>query len=110
LNDSALGTGHPALSGSIPLFPKLEASSTKVNMLTIRNAGDTILRARSYGEPGYRLIANGHWLQLPCDLAPGESADVELPKDLRGTTVTLLHAMQGIPMLEPEVWARVKVQ
>ncbi len=110
LNDSALGTGHPALSGSIPLFPKLEASSTKVNMLTIRNAGDTILRARSYGEPGYRLIANGHWLQLPCDLAPGESADVELPRDLRGTTVTLLHAMQGIPMLEPEAWARVKVQ
>jgi len=77
--------------------------------LTIRNIGDVTLRARAYGEPGYHLIANGRWLDLPRDLAPGETATIELPKELRGRTMTLMHAMQGIPMVEPEAWARVAV-
>jgi len=110
LNNSAPGTRHSALTNSIPLFPKLEVVEQIVNILTIRNVGDTTLRAREYGQPGYRLIANGHWLELPCDLGPGQVASIELPEALRGMRVTLLHAMQGIPMVEPEAWARVSVQ
>ena len=92
--------------GSIPLFPKLEL----VNILTIRNVGDTTLKARQYGEPGYRLIVNGRWFDLPRDLPPGETASIEMPPELRGVPLTLVHAMQGIPIVEPEVWARVPVQ
>ena len=105
---AAVGGLKPA--ATFPLFPKLEVVGEVVNILTIRNIGDTVLRARAYGEPGYQLIANGHWLDLPRDLAPGETATIELPNELRGTTVTLIHAMQGIPMVEPEAWARVAVQ
>src|SRR5581483_5154180 len=101
LQDGQRGTGHGAL-GTMPLFPKLEL----VNILTIKNIGDTTLRAKSFGEPGYHLIANGRWLELPRDLAPGESATIDVPPELRGKTVTLVHAIQGIPIVEPEAWAR----
>ena len=94
------------IGGTIPLFPELEL----VNILTIRNTGDQTLKARQYGEPGYRLIVNGRWLDLPRDLAPGETASIDLPSELRGVPLTLVHAMQGIPIVEPEVWARVSVQ
>ena len=105
LTDPGRGNRDPVLR-SLPLFPELEL----VDILTIRNIGNMTLKARQYSEPGYRLIANGRWLDLPRDLAPGESASIDLPPDLRGVTLTLAHAMQGIPMVEPEVWARVPVQ
>jgi len=108
LQSQRIGPQSSALSPSIPLFPKLELVSVD-NMLTIRNAGESVLFARQYGEPGYRLIANGHWLDLPRDVAPGETASIELPPELRGVALTLMHAMQGIPVVEPEVWARVPV-
>jgi hypothetical protein len=105
---AAVGELKPA--ATLPLFPKLEVVGEVVNILTIRNIGDSTLRARVYGEPGYRLIANGRWFDLPRDLAPGETAAIELPEEFRGRTVTLMHAMQGIPIVEPEAWARVAVQ
>lgn len=104
LNDPGPGT-RDEITTSIPLFPKLEL----VDILTIKNVGDTTLKARQYGEPGYRLIVNGRWFDLPGDIAPGESASIELPPELRGVALTLMHAMQGIPIVEPEVWARVPV-
>jgi len=91
---------------SLPIFPKLEIVEAGEGKVVIRNAGDSTLRTKVYGEPGYRLIANGRWLELPRDLAPGETATIEFPP---GETVTLMHAMQGIPMLEPEAWGRVTV-
>jgi len=103
LQETKTGT-RDMVPGTLPLFPKLEL----VNVLTIRNVGDGTLKARQYGEPGYRLIANGHWLDLPRDLAPGETATMDLPPQLRGVPLTLAHAMQGIPIVEPEVWARVQ--
>ena len=108
--DAFAGKGHGTPAGghaaSLPLFPRLQV----VNVLTIRNVGETTLLAKQYGEPGYRLIANGRWLELPRDLAPGESATIDLPPELRGSTLTLIHAMQGIPIVAPEAWARVEVQ
>jgi len=91
-------------TGSIPLFPKLEIVSMTGNVVTMRNAGDTTLRAKMYGEPGYRLIANGHWLELLRDLAPGETTTIELPNE---KLVALVHAVQGIPSVDVDPWARL---
>ena len=82
--------------GAIPLFPKLTATRNGDN-ITLRNVGDITLRARTYGEPGYRLIANGKWLQLPRDLAPGEEVTLTIPQRVR-----LHHALESIPMLDAE--------
>ncbi len=109
LQDAPNATRHPA-PGTIPLFPKLEIVSVSGGELTIRNVGETTLRARVYGEPGFRLIANGHWLELPRDLPPGAVAAVELPTELRGKTVALVNAIQGIPMLEGEAWGHAAIQ
>jgi len=106
-------------SQSLPLFPRLELLRLTGNTLTIRNDGQSTLRTREYGFPGYRLIAkifyNGgeiydRWLEFPCDLAPGETTTVELPGTLGSGTLALYHAMEGIPMLAPEAWARVAIQ
>ena len=106
-------------SQSLPLFPRLELLRLTGNTLTIRNDGQSTLRTRVYGFPGYRLIAkifyNGgeiydRWLEFPCDLAPGETTTVELPGTLGSGTLALYHAMEGIPMLAPEAWARVAIQ
>ena len=95
---------------SIPLFPKLEVLTRTATTLTLRNAGDATLRARVYGEPAYRLIANGRWLELPRDLGPGETAIIELPSELRGQKLELVHGIQDIPIVEPEAWERVAIQ
>jgi len=65
-----------------------------------------------YGEPGYRLIAKlfegsreiaDRWIELPRDVAPGEEATVTVPYRA-GATLRLYHAIEGIPMLDPEPW------
>jgi hypothetical protein len=110
LQDSALSTQHSALVvGSLPLFPSLELVSRDASSITIRNGGVSTLRARSYGEPGYRIIANGHWLDLPGDLKPGGTATIDLPTDLRDRPLELFHAMQGIPDVDPKAWVRVAI-
>jgi len=86
---------------TFPLFPLLEAS-LRSGKLVIRNAGDFTLRARTYGQPGYRLIVNGKWLELPRDLAPGEETDIPAPaaKKLR-----LVHGIQGVPVVDEKPFA-----
>jgi len=96
-------------AATLPLFSKLEVVERTEESLTIRNIGEATLRAREYGQPGYRLIANGRWLDLPRDLAPGETAILELPSDLRGMRLELMDGMQGIPLVEPEAWGRVAI-
>ena len=104
---------------TVPLFPRLALVNVERDPLaiTIRNDGEATLRTRTYGEPGYRLIVklfNGtaetydRWVQLPGDLAPGASARIALPVNGRGT-LALFHAIEGIPMLEPEAWARAEL-
>src|SRR5688500_829870 len=52
-------------AAALQLFPKLELHGT-----TIRNAGTSVIRTRTYGEPELRLITDDKWLALPCDLHP----------------------------------------
>lgn len=89
------------------LFPRLELVRATTDTIVLRNIGDSVIRTRTYGEPEYRLIANGEWLALPRDLGPGETAEIAY----RGTrgTLRLYHALQGIPMLEPEAFASADV-
>jgi len=90
---------------TIPLFPRLAVAGSDESSVTLRNVGDVPLLARLYGQPGYRLIANGEWLDLPGDLQPGASVRIELPR-MHGV-VRLAHAIQGIPMIEAEPFAEV---
>ncbi len=107
LEDSELRTQDSGLvTSSLPLFPKLEIVSIRGNAITIRNAGDSTLRTAVYGEPGYQLIVNGRWRELPRDLQPGQMAEISVPDG----SVTLAHALQGIPMLEEEAWGRVTIR
>jgi len=82
------------------------------DQLTLRNTGDFTLLTRVYGQPSYRLIAKlfdgdreiaNAWIQLPRDLKPGEEATITIPHRA-GATLRLYHAIEGIPMLEPEAW------
>ncbi|MEO8035710.1 MAG: glycosyltransferase, partial [Acidobacteriota bacterium] len=73
-------TTRPAGNGvtrAVPLFPRLTMLSLdrERSSVTLRNDGEVTLRARVYGQPGYRLIARvldsnevvveDRWLELP---------------------------------------------
>ncbi|HYM61030.1 MAG TPA: glycosyltransferase, partial [Thermoanaerobaculia bacterium] len=110
---------------SLPLFPcvslvRCEAHRDDARthlQLRLRNDGDALLRARSYGERGYRLIAKlfdgahevfDRWVELPRDLAPGEEADVSidlLPAGAASLRLKLYDAIESIPMLDAEPFA-----
>ena len=97
---------------SIALFPKLELLSMNGHKATIRNIGDITLHARAYGEPAYRIIVKSgdysRWLELPRDLAPGQTAVIDVPAP--PGFITLHHALESIPMLDPEPWGRAAIQ
>jgi len=101
-----------AIARTIPLFPSLSVIARDRDQLTLANRGDFTLRARVYGDPGYRLIAKlfederevaDRWIELPRDVAPGEQATIAIPFRA-GATLRLYHAIEGIPMLDPEPW------
>jgi hypothetical protein len=87
--------------------------------IRVRNAGRETIRTRTYGQPEYRLIARlfdgdtvvqDRWLALPCDLRPGDEADIAFPRVAKNaTTLRLYHALQDIPMLDPEPWETTRV-
>jgi hypothetical protein len=104
----------------LPLFPELELLGAHVDggnvIVTLKNVGAFTIRTRTYGEPEYRLIAkqfdggvqvDDRWLALPRDLAPGETATIAFPRRHHATTLRLYHALQDVPMLEPEPFAEV---
>ncbi|HYS55314.1 MAG TPA: glycosyltransferase [Thermoanaerobaculia bacterium] len=110
LQNSGLRTQDSGpVSSSVPLFPNLEVVSRDATAIIVRNLGESTLKARAYGEPGYHIVANGLWIDLPRDLEPGATATIELPLELRGRSVDLVHAIQGIPAVDPQAWARVAV-
>ena len=91
--------GHS--TASIPLFPSLEAT-LRNGRIILKNAGELTLRTRTYGQPAYRIIVNGKWCELPCDLAPGEETDIPAPRDKR---IRLVHALQSIPVVDERPFA-----
>ncbi|MCU1230437.1 MAG: glycosyl transferase, group 1 [Acidobacteria bacterium] len=117
LRDDSRTDGKPIMR-SVPLFPQLALVAATAHTITIRNDGDAILRAGVYGEPAYRIIVKGfdgdtqlfdRWLALPRDLAPGDEATLELPPFARANSLRLYHAIESVPMLEPEAFARAAV-
>jgi hypothetical protein len=105
----------------LPLFPELELVAARVDrgevFVTIRNRGAFTIRTRTYGQPEYRLIAKlftgeaevqDRWLALPGDLRPGQTATLSFPRRSEGTTLRLYHALQDVPMLDPEPFAEVR--
>jgi glycosyltransferase involved in cell wall biosynthesis len=101
----------------LPLFPNLELVTA--DPLVIRNIGDATLHTRVYGQPEYRLIVKwldsggrvirDQWLALPKDLHPGNTAEIPLRKQ-EADSIQLYHALQDIPMLEPEPWGTARVR
>jgi glycosyltransferase involved in cell wall biosynthesis len=120
----ALGGGTGVRSvplAPMAVFPELEVVAVDEDAanihVTIRNRGPYTIRTRTYGEREYRLIAKlfdgdvavqDRWLSLPRDLAPGETATLTFPRRAAGSTLRLYHALQDVPMLEPEAWAEVR--
>ncbi len=110
LEDTSRVPGAP-VARTMPLFPALEAT-LRGDVVTLRNKGDSTLRTRSYGQPGYRLmmlvfdgdaVIDDRWIELPRDLRPGDAAEVALPH-IAGT-LRLYHAIEGIPIVVPEPFA-----
>jgi hypothetical protein len=108
----------------LPLFPELELLDARVEgeqlVIALKNAGAFTIRTRTYGQPEYRLIAKlfdggrevqDRWLALPRDLPPGATATVTfavLPPQPQ-LSLRLYHAIQDIPMLDPEPWGEVRI-
>jgi len=112
--DDASRESHPAVTRTIPLFPKLDAT-LHGDAVVLRNGGDFTLRTRTYGEPGYRLmmltfdgdtVIDDRWVELPRDLRPGDAAEVALP--CKRGTLRLYHAIEGVPMIAPEPFAELE--
>jgi hypothetical protein len=106
----------------LPLFPELELLDAHVAdgeiVVTLKNDGAFTIRTRTYGEPEYRLIAkqfdgdvqvDDRWLALPRDVDPGGTATIVFPYRPPATTLQLYHALQDVPMLEPESFAEVRL-
>ncbi|MFL6247416.1 MAG: hypothetical protein ACJ74H_15405 [Thermoanaerobaculia bacterium] len=105
----------------LPLFPELELLEARIDagqiVMTLKNAGAFTICTHTYGQPEYRLIVKlfdgdavvqDRWLGLPRDLAPGQTATLVFPRHARGTTLRLYHALQDVPMLEPEPFAEMR--
>ena len=100
----------------LPLFPELSLVSVERDAIVVRNDGTDTIGTRTYGQPEYRMIAKlfdgdrevqDRWLALPCDLRPGDVATIAFERRAHATTLRLYHALQDVPMLEPEPWMEV---
>ena len=112
-----------AVHESIALFPRLELTYAHLEgnelRFGIRNHGPAI-RTHSYDQPEYRLIAKifdrddrelqNRWLSLPRDLATGDEAELSFAVIGDPLTLRLYHALQDVPMLEPEPWEAASVR
>ena len=107
LEERASAVNVPA-KGGLPLFPNL-SMRVEPGRVIVTNDGDQVLRAREFGQPGYRAILKwdetDRWVALPKDLAPGQSVAIDA-----GVTppVTLTHALEGIPIVDERPAAEVR--
>lgn len=118
LQDGARETAAPR-PATIPLFPQLECVSADASVrIAVRNVGPSTIRTRTYGTPEYRLIVKlfdgerqiqDRWLALPGDLLPGETTELTFAPLGQPTRLRLYHALQDVPMLEPDAWEVVDV-
>jgi glycosyltransferase involved in cell wall biosynthesis len=116
--EASAGVGPPPPRPALALFPQLELVSA--DPLVVRNAGPDTILTRTWGQPEYRLIVKlfdgervveDRWLALPKDLHPGETAELPfVPRAKTATTLRLYHALQDVPMLEPEPWETARVR
>lgn len=108
-----------AIRGSIPLFVQLRVHAELrdgIVRLEVRNAGVETIYTRTYGQPEYRMIAklsdgavvlHDQWLGLPEDLHPGATTTIEFAAPRGAKLLRVYHALQDVPMLEPEPFAEV---
>jgi glycosyltransferase involved in cell wall biosynthesis len=105
---------RPGAGAPLVLFPAVSASYDG-SAFVFRNEGNAGIRTHAYGEPGYRVIvklfADGvevrnRWIELPRDLAPGETARVSIDT-AHATRATLHHALQGIPVVDRKPFAEL---
>jgi glycosyltransferase involved in cell wall biosynthesis len=97
---------------SLPLFAALEVAQEN-NALLLTNRGDVTLRARSEYHLVMQVIDGDRvtldrWLQLPGDLAPGETATIPLP-NMQGT-LRLFHAIYDVPEVDPQPFAVMELR
>jgi hypothetical protein len=122
LEPQSLARAEDIARASLPLFPRIAltgvAFEDRSALLTLRNDGDSPVRARVYGEPAYRLLVKlfdetgevaDHWLQLAGDFLPGAAAEMRVPLPDRALTLRLYHALEGIPLVDPVPSAEVEV-
>jgi glycosyltransferase involved in cell wall biosynthesis len=100
------------VTASVPLFPQLEAHRQD-HVVVLTNRGAVTLRARSEYHLVMQVIEGGRvtldrWLQLPGDLAPGETTTVPLP-DMQGT-LRLFHAIYDVPEIDPQPFAVMELR
>ena len=107
----------PAANRTLPVLPRLEIVERRGLCLLIRNIEDLTLRARSYGVPGYRVLAKfsrggvevgSRWIEPRGDVLPGGVMEIDLP-DIGADTVRLIHAIQGMPVVDERPWAVVEI-
>ncbi|MGZ4808785.1 MAG: glycosyltransferase, partial [Thermoanaerobaculia bacterium] len=109
----------PALSprSSLAIFPEVSASYDGSGF-EFRNEGSATLLTRTYGEPGYRVIVKlldgnveieNRWIELPRDLAPGESTRVNIAVPAGASRARLYHALQGIAIVEESPFAELRL-
>ena len=99
----------------IALFPSV-AAKIESSQIVLTNHGPDTLRTRVYGQPGYRVIIRTHekgmdrdrWIELPSDLAPDQELSIPIPSAASGK-IRLYHALEGIPMLDPEPFASLEL-
>jgi glycosyltransferase involved in cell wall biosynthesis len=110
----------PAGTALFPNLTLVDVAFGATITLRLRNDGRATIRARTYGQPEYRLIAKlfdgerevqDRWLALPGDLHPGDTAELTFPRIApTATTLRLHHALQDIPAVDDEPWEVVRVR
>ena len=109
-------------AGGVPLFPRLSLAGVEFDsdlaVVTLRNDGESPLRARVYGEPAFRILAKlfsdagevaDHWLQIDGDLAPGAATAVRIPLPLDAVTLRIYPVLEGIPVVDPVPAAEIEI-
>ncbi|HUP49232.1 MAG TPA: glycosyltransferase [Thermoanaerobaculia bacterium] len=116
---------QPGEGTALPLFPSLTLAGVvfrdEVAVLTLRNDGSATVRARVYGQPGYRAVVKlfdgereiaDHWLDLAADVLPGGATEIRVPlgSSDRALTLRLYHALERVPLVSPAPAGEVEVR